>query len=197
MMSRLALFLVASLACTMNPSSANPVTRSERLAVRDIAAYLELDSRQQQALLSQLADFSRKWQELTRLAQAGHTGTEGSNPDIQASTVSTELCRQSQALQSAQRTQLRSLLTARQVDRLRQLEEAFSLLPTVESAQALGLMVDSLQLPPASLPTGSVTVATSWRRVAANPLPGCSAETRVLKEVELNGAGQPKTPERN
>ena len=191
----LALLLAACLARTTNASTADPGARSDRLAVRDMAAYLELDQRQQRDMQSQLADFSRQWQDLRRLAQAAQPGSKSSSPEVPLSTVAADLCRQSKALQAEQRVRLRRLLTERQVERLMRLEEAFSLLPTIESAQALGLMADDLALPPAGLPTGSVSVATSWRRVSATPLPGCSAETRVLKEVELNGAGEPKVGE--
>ena len=167
--------------------------RPQLQALNTLVNYLELDAAQRQSLLAQRAAHTREWQPLTARAQmlASAAATPARQPDNSAALA--QLCQQAQELQNSQRAQLRQLLNARQRDKMLLLDEAFALMPMVEAAQAAGLMGDHLDLPPPGFPSGTVTVATSWRRMPAAALPGCSA-TRVLREVELKGAGERKVP---
>lgn len=188
------IFFVAALAWTNflpaqaaePPSAATPAApgRSERLAWQAATEFLTLTPAQ----LGQLASTKRaRDQALLGLAQQAQRSTLARDAKALAS-----ICEQARSIDGQRRSELRTLLAPVQLDRLQLLEQAMSLLPAVESAQAAGLLADSVGVPPLGLPQGQVESAYRWQRVPAPPLPGCAAST-VRPEVGIGLDGpQPK-----
>ena len=172
-----------ALASMPNPASATePPNRAERLLGRDAAAYLELDTQQQQR--AQALQLEHQGQ-MKRLAeQARKRGGEPASAAAMAA-----LCQQSQSAVARWQEQLRGLLAPPQLAKLAQLEQAFALMPIIESAQAAGWMSGTLAAPPRGMPGGQVESLFTWRRAALVPLPGCpAAVTAVHREVQRDGA---------
>lgn len=95
--------------------------------------------------------------------------------------VSAAVCQDAVLLQQRAAAASRRLLSAAQQARLATLEEAYSLMPVIESAQRLNLMKRQLTGPPAPLPQGSVEMDYAYVRVTPRPLPGCSAGPQTLR----------------
>jgi hypothetical protein len=150
---------------------------------REVARYLDLSPTQQQQLASVNADWSVQLQALQSQAQ--------SRRDTAAREA---LCRVSRQRQAEHQQRTRALLSAEQLARLAALEQAFLLMPVIESAQSASLMPDRLELVPAGLPDGGVVVESNYRRAAAAPLPGCPAVTQNMRptlDLTLDPQGKP------
>ena len=158
--------------------------RSERLAWQAAIEFLPLTPAQ----LGQLAIAKRtRDRALLGLAPQAQRLTPARDATALAS-----ICEQARTIDGQHRSELRTLLAPAQLERLQLLEQAMSLLPAVESAQAAGLLADSVGVPPIGLPQGQVESAYRWQRVPAPPLPGCAAST-VRPEVGIRHDGpQPK-----
>ena len=168
---------VAALAWTNGPSAqaAEPPTaaagsapsRSERLAWQAATEFLGLTSSQR----GRLADASRtRDQALLALTQQAQRLAPARDAKALA-----HLCEQARSIDGQHRGELRLLLAPAQLERLQLLEQAMSLLPAVESAQAAGLLAGSVAVPPLGLPAGQVESDYRWQRVPAPALPGCAA----------------------
>lgn len=177
------------LAC-LSSLAAGTAGREDRVAARDAARFLGLSSEQVTQLLAARADYGRLLQPLAiqadQLAQPQTGQLAGDRALVQ-------VCRQARELEAAYRAKLRLLLTPPQLASLEQLDAAFRLLPIIESAQATGLLDDKLSAAPGGLPSGSISVDYSWRRVPATLLPGCSA-TKVYREVDVEHGSAGRRP---
>lgn len=153
-----------------------PSARSERIAWQVAIEFLSLTPAQ----IGQLASAKRtRDRALLGLAPQAQRLTLARDAKALAS-----ICEQARMIDGQHRSALRTVLAPAQLDRLQLLEQAMSLLPAVEAAQAAGLLADSVNVPPLGLPQGQVESAYRWQRVPALPLPGCSAST-VRPEVGI------------
>ena len=158
--------------------SAQPSAPRQRL--NEVASYLSLSSEQHRQLRD--LDDSLRSQFLQARQQAARAG----------SAERAALCERSRLQQRQASEQARALLSEAQLARLGALEQALSLLPAIESAQAAHLLPNELALPPVGLPQGQIEVPVRLVRSAPIPLPGCPAPQQTLRP-ELEPAA-PRRP---
>jgi hypothetical protein len=177
---------MSALASMPNPASATePPNRAERLFGRDAAAYLGLDVQQQQRARALWAEHLAQ---MRQLAEQARKLDAARGP----AAAKAALCQQSQAAVARSQEQSRGLLAAPQLAKLAQLEQAYALMPIIESAQAAGWMSDTLAVPPRGMPDGQVETPTTWRRAVPVSLPGCPpAASAVHRELQREGADGP------
>lgn len=168
----------------MPAMAADPPSRVDRLSVQAAAKFLDLTSEQVVRVQAARAEHQRRLGELA--ADAARAGSGRA-----AATTLATVCAQARESEAAFHGKVAALLSPPQVARLDQLSQAFQLMPLVESAQAAGLLPESLGVPPPGLPQGSAEVAVRWQRIPAKPLPGC-ADTTVLREVATGGDDAPR-----
>lgn len=178
--------LAALLSLTLLPAMAvAPPSRAERLAWRDAARFLELSDAQMAQVQAARAEHERGLRELAQQAERAAPGTE----------AMAAICRHAGEHEAAFRGKVSALLLPPQLAQLAQLRQAFELMPLVESAQAAGLLPDSLNVAAGALPQGSAEVAVQWQRVPARPLPGCTGTT-VHREVSTGDDAAPRKPKK-
>lgn len=176
--------LAALLSLILLPAMAiEPPSRAERLAWREAARFLELSDAQMAQVQAARAEHERG---LRKLAQQAERAPAGSD-------ATAAICRQAGEREAAFRGKVSALLLPPQLARLEQLRQAFQLMPLVESAQAAGLLPDTLKVAAGALPQGSAEVAVQWQRVPARPLPGCTG-TVVHREVSTSDDTAPRKP---
>ena len=165
-----------------------PPSRSERLSWQAAARFLDLSSQQVVRVQAARAERERALSELRLHAKRMGTGKA-------AAAAMAGICRQASESEAAFHGKVAALLDAPQLARLEQLRQALYLMPLIESAQAAGLLQDTLNVPVPGLPQGSAEVAVQWQRVTAKPLPGCSGTT-VIREVSTGEDETPRKPQR-
>lgn len=178
----LALLGLAAAQC----GAATPVTpnRSDRHAWQAAAQYLQLSPAQWQQMLA-----ARSIHDRAMAALAQQAGKLVSPRDAAAKA---QLCQRSKLQMGVLRDELHKLMSAQQLALLDQLEQAFALMPLVESAQAAGLIADRLDAPPVGLPQQQVVTASTWQRATPRALPGCPAhETHIRPGMIDSHTAQP------
>ena len=183
----------------MLPSAATAEV-PDRLLARDAVRYLELTAEQVTVLTGIHASWldyrasaalraGRIEAALTAKVKARDAKTDsavGSQQQAQQQAELETICTQSQTRRQKTMVEVRALLKPSQITKLAALEQAFNLMPIVQSAQSVNLLSAALTGPPAGLPQGSVDVEFSYVRSIAVPLPGCHASRDVVyPEVEL------------
>ena len=180
----------------MLPSAATAQV-PDRLLARDAVRYLELTAEQVTAMTGIHASWldyrasaalraGRIEAALTAKVKARDAKTDPAARIQQQAELET-ICTQSQTRRQKTMVEVRALLKPAQITKLAALEQAFNLMPIVQSAQSVNLLSAALTGPPAGLPQGSVDVEFSYVRSIAVPLPGCLASRQmVYPEVELN-----------
>ena len=169
----------------------------DRLLARDAVRYLELTAEQVTALTS----IHAAWLEDRASAALRASRIEAAlNVKVKARDAKTDpavrsqqhaeletICTQSQMRRQKMMVEVRALLKPAQITKLAALEQAFNLMPIVQSAQSVNLLSAALTAPPPGLPQGSVEVEFSYVRSSIVPLPGCVASRQVVHpEVDLN-----------
>ncbi len=172
----------------------------QRLLVRDMARYLELGADQLQSLSRLDTEWSAhlaQRAERARLVEAALAQASAARaPDrrrIDEQTRELEaLCVQTHERQAELMRQARLLLNGDQLTKLAALEQAFALMPIIQSAQAAHLLAPTLSVAPAGMPDGTVFAEVAFQRAAPALLPGCRPQaSRVLREVESSDPAQP------
>lgn len=159
---------------------APPAARGSQHSGREVADYLQL-SAEQRIQLSRA--HSENVQQLNGLAQrAEPLRVQHDTRGLQ------RLCEASQRLQQAFHSHVRSMLTVSQMERLAALDQAFSLMPIVQSAQAAGLMSDRLSTSPAGFPQGQVSEEVSFVRARPAALPGCPLPAQQVRPGTVDSA---------
>jgi len=177
----------------------------QRLLGRDVARYLDLTVEQVTRLVridtgwsSYRAERSLRARQLqdeidaeARKSNADRAGLKQRNLELET------ICRHARERRAQVLHEARAVLNPGQVAKLAQLEQAFALMPIIESAQALNLMPNSLSGPPPGMPEGTVETQFTFTRGKPDALPGCPAMAqRIYPGVELNdsvkGAGTMK-----
>ena len=179
------------------PPSAATAEMPDRLLARDAIRYLELTAEQ----VAALTGIHAAWLDYRANAALGAGRIEAAlKVKVKARDTKTDsavlsqrqaelesICTQSQTRRQKTMVEARALLKPAQITKLAALEQAFNLMPIVQSAQSINLLSGELTGPPAGLPQGSVDVEFSYVRSIAVPLPGCLASRQmVYPEVELN-----------
>ncbi len=151
----LGVVLVGSAATLPATATATPATPP---AWREAAQHLDLSPDQSRRMAVALQPWN------------AHLARHAGNPEA------TTLCERSRQLEREARDSARALLTPAQLSRLAQLEQAFLLMPVVESAQNALLLSATLRAPPLGLPQGQADQMIRYQRSAPMPLPGCPAQ---------------------
>lgn len=176
------------------PNSAAIAEMPDRLLARDAIRYLELTAEQ----VTALTGIHAAWLDYRANAALGAGRIEAALK-VKARDTKTDsavlsqrqaelesICTQSQTRRQKTMVEARALLKPAQISKLAALEQAFNLMPIVQSAQSINLLSGELTGPPAGLPQGSVDVEFGYVRSIAVPLPGCLASRGVVyPEVEL------------
>ena len=179
-------FVAALLSLILLPAMAvEPSSRAERLEWREAARFLDLSDAQMAQVQAARSERERGLRKLAQQAERAAGGTD----------AMAAICREAGEHEAALRGKVSALLLPSQLARLEQLRQAFQLMPLVESAQAAGLLTDSLNVAPGGLPQGSAEVAVQWQRVPAKPLPGC-ADTTIHREVSTGDDASPRRPKK-
>ncbi len=174
-----------------------------RLLARDAFHYLDLSTEQARTLNTLQAS----WQ--SYLAMAGVRAKEletrqaldakRTPPDAAQSNRSdaelTVVCEKSKARQQQLLQESRAILTPPQLSKLAALEEAYALMPIVQSAQAAGLMPGAMTGPPSGMPGGKLEVEFTYVRASQPPLPGCRPATQSIRSGPAPAQqGKPAVP---
>lgn len=178
-------FLALSLVLIPNAADAQV---PDRLLAREAVRYLELSAEQVKTLTSTNAAWLTY--RATAAARAGQLDAEIkvqtrlAKPDQAAlkkhhAELAT-ICAQSQTRLQQATVASRASLQPGQLVKLAALEQAYALMPIVESAQRVNLLSSVLAGPPAGMPDGGVEVQFSYVRSAAIALPGCPASKEVV-----------------
>ena len=171
----------------------------ERLRARDAFRYLELTAEQVKTLTTIRAPWVKYRADATQRAgsieAAIKSETRRVNPDRNAigkqQIELQNICGQSQARHLQVTTELRALLASAQLAKLAAIEEAFTLMPVIESAQSLEFMSSVLAGPPAGMPDGKLEVEFTYVRATVAPLPGCRPALQVIRSgANLDESGK-------
>jgi hypothetical protein len=172
----------------------------DRLLARDAVRYLELTANQLSALTGVQATWLEYRASATQrtgrieieIAQETRRVTLDSAALGQRYVELETICRQSQARRLRSTTDARAVLTPAQLAKLAVLEQAFALMPIVQSAQTVNLLSAVLTGPPAGLPDGTLEVEFGYVRGPVAPLPGCRAPSQVVRPgVDVNRSDMP------
>lgn len=168
----------------------SPPSRGVAHAWREAADYLQLSGEQRSQLGRVRGEHEQQMAGLVRRDRdlRGKRDQQGLQ----------QLCAESRQAHEGLQGRLRALLSAPQLERLAVLEQAFSLMPIVESAQAAGLVSDRLSTAPAGLPQQQVSVDVSFVRAAPAALPGCPAVQQEVRPGMVDGrVDRPLSPSKS
>ena len=177
----------AALICLCMAAALGQVApRSEQHRWREVAAFLQLTPQQWEHLREVRSNHDRQMNELADQARTLQTRKD------EAGLL--QLCLRSKALANDLRDKLRPMFTPPQLQQLAQLEQAFALMPIVQSAQSAGLVADRLSTAPEGLPQEQVAVEASWRRVVPVPLPGCTMQASEVRSGVVDNRRETSVP---
>lgn len=165
----------------LSSAAQTPAPRAAQHGWREAAAFLMLSNEQWAQLRVARAEHDQQMAQLASQARQLHERKDEHGLR--------QLCQRSRLLASSFRDKLRPTFTPQQLERLAQLEQAFTLMPIVQSAQSAGLIADRLLTSPEGLPQQQVELEVSWQRVTPPALPGCPAQEMVVRPGTVDERG--------
>ena len=178
--SRAGLLPLLTLCALAHTAFAQAQALPQRLLIRDVARYLALTPEQQSTLNSVngtwsmfLAEQTSRVQSMKATVQKEAGGKRDSRLDA--------ICQQSTERFAKLQLDTRAVLKPAQLGKLGVLEDAFALLPILESAQSANLLPSAMTAPPAGMPGGNIDIKFSYARVPVVALPGCEIKSQKIQ----------------
>lgn len=165
------------------------------LSAAQIAQLAQIDSDRAAFMserVAQAKQIEAALDEEAKRARPGASGLGRRQGELEA------ICQQSRERDAKAMQQARAVLTAPQLTKLATLEQAFVLMPVIQSAQRAHLLSSTLVDAPTGMPEGTVEVEFAYQRSEPVALPGCRTRyQRVHRGTDLvPPAKQPRNPVR-